>query len=256
MAIVIPVTERLATDTAKLDSSSRGFAKPSVVIWLAGLVLSLAFLLPFTARGQAPLLLMATSASQPIQNRRADADDLSRMSDLAMIKRFRANGYLVPVPISTRYYYVHGIPSDYRYLRPWTKLFLDRLSRQHYAKFKRKLRVTSLVRTVAYQRALARRNSNAAAFSGPSRSSHLTGATLDISKRNLTSGSISWMRHVLYSLREKRYLYAIEEFRQPTFHVMVFRSYQDYVKGREAPRQKNRRETPVQLASEGTSDQG
>jgi len=36
----------------------------------------------------------------------------------------------------------------------------------------------------------------------------------------------------------------------------VFRSYQDYVKGREAPRQKNRRETPVQLASENTSDQG
>jgi hypothetical protein len=176
------------------------------------------------------------------------------MRDVAMIKRFRANGYLVPVPVSTRYYYLHGISAHYRYLRPWTKVFLDRLSRQHYAKFKRKLRVTSLVRTVAYQRALARRNSNAASYRGPLRSSHLTGATLDISKRNLTKGSISWMRRVLYSLRQKRYLYAIEEFGQPTFHVMVFRRYEDYVKGRKGPRHKSRREAPVQLAADSTSD--
>ncbi len=254
MAIVIPVTESLASDTAKPKSSPRRFAKRSVILWLAGVALPLALLLPFVVRGQTSLLLIATSASQPIQNKRADADDLSRMRDVAMIKRFRANGYLVPVPVSTRYYYLHGISSHYRYLRPWTKVFLDRLSRQHYAKFKRRLRVTSLVRTVAYQRALARRNSNAASYRGPLRSSHLTGATLDISKRNLTKGSISWMRRVLYSLREKRYLYAIEEFGQPTFHVMVFRRYQDYVKGRKGPRHKSRREAPVQLAADSTSD--
>ena len=56
------------------------------------------------------------------------------------------------------------------------------------------------------------------------------------------------MRQVLYSLREKRYLYAIEEFGQPTFHVMVFRRYQDYVKGRKVKNE------PVQLASDSTSD--
>lgn len=39
-----------------------------------------------------------------------------------------------------------------------------------------------------------------------------------------------WVRDVLYSLREKGYLYAIEEFEQPAFHVMVYRSYPHYVK--------------------------
>jgi hypothetical protein len=256
MAIVTPVTKALATDAAKQSSRCRRFEKRKLTIWLASAALSLAILWPLVARGQTSLLLIATSASQPIQNKRADADDLSRMGDIAMIQRFRANGYLVPVPVSTRYYYVHGVSSRYRYLRPWTKVFLDRLSRQHYAKFKRKLRVTSLVRTVAYQRALSKRNRNAATSRGPLRSSHLTGATVDISKRNLTGGSISWMRNVLYSLREKQYLYAIEEFRQPTFHVMVFRSYEDYVKGRKSPQHKNQEGRRVQLVSDTASDRG
>ena len=108
MVIVAPVTESLASDTAKPKSSPRRFAKRSVILWLAGVALPLALLLPFIVRGQTSLLLIATSASQPIQNKRADADDLSRMRDVAMIKRFRANGYLVPVPVSTRYYYLHG----------------------------------------------------------------------------------------------------------------------------------------------------
>src|SRR6185437_7770428 len=93
MAIVIPVTDRLATNGAKVASSSRRFAKRGVVIRLAALALPLAFLLPFVTRGQTSLLLIATSASQPIQNKRADADDLSRMRDVAMIQRFRANNY-------------------------------------------------------------------------------------------------------------------------------------------------------------------
>lgn len=221
----------------------------------AGGALALIFfsvlLAPVIVRGQASLLLIATSASQPIQNHQADEDDLSRMRDVAMINRFRKGGLLVPVPVSTRYYYLHAIQTKYRYLRPWAKVFLTRLSRQHYAKFKRKLRVTSLVRTVAYQRALARRNGNAAAFKGPLRSSHLTGATLDISKRNLTRGSVAWLRRVLYSLRKSRYLYAIEEFQQPTFHVMVYRRYESYVESRKAAHQRE-----LRVASDDTSDNG
>lgn len=174
-------------------------------------------------------LLRASSDSQIAQNRRADADDLSRMTDVAMVRRFADAGLLVRVPSRTKYYYTRYIPAKYRYVRPWSKLFLDRLSQQYYARFRKKLRVTSLIRTVALQNSIGRRNKNAASAYGPRRSSHLTGATLDISKKGMSSREIAWMRRVLHSLHEKGYLYAVEEFRQPTFHIMVHRSYPKYV---------------------------
>lgn len=147
-----------------------------------------------------------------------------------MVKRFVRRGLLVRVPTSTRHYYLKSIPASYRYLRPWSKLFLDRLSRQYHARFQRKLRVTSLVRTVPYQRALQSRNQNAAAARGSKRSSHLTGATLDISKAAMRPAELAWMRRVLLALKKAGYLYAVEEFRQPTFHILVFRNYPSYVK--------------------------
>jgi hypothetical protein len=195
-------------------------------------VIAASIALPAAGLSQIALLLKANAKSQLIQNAYADQEELSRMLNVRMIQRFHRNGFLERVSNSTRYYYLHLIPAKYRYLRPWSKLFLDRLSRQYFARFKQKLRVTSLIRTVALQRALARRNSNAAEALGARRSSHLTGATLDISKRGMTSRALQWMRKVIYSLREQDYLYAIEEFSQPTFHIMVYRDYRTYVKNK------------------------
>lgn len=176
-------------------------------------------------------LLKASSNSQVVQNQRADADDLSRMTDVSMIQRFANAGLLVRVPSETQHYYTRYISAKYSYLRPWSKLFLDRLSSQYYARFKKPLRVTSMVRTVALQVSLAKSNGNAAAAYGSRRSSHLTGATLDISKNGMSQAGINWMREVLYSLKQKGYLYAVEEFSQPTFHIMVYKDYPDYVAG-------------------------
>lgn len=175
-------------------------------------------------------VLLADASSQAIQNTRADTDDLSRMHDTVMLRRFVRTGYLVSLPSSSRFYYLHAIPPAYRYARPWTKLFLERLSRQYYAKFKQRLRITSAVRTAASQMMLARYNGNAADAFGSRRSSHLTGASLDISKRLMSPQGRRWMRNVMYSLRNQGYVYAIEEFEQPAFHVMVYRNYADYVK--------------------------
>lgn len=175
-------------------------------------------------------LLVADVSSPIIQNARADADNLSRMRDVAMVQHFAQNGLLVHVPSNTHFYYLHAVPSAYHYCRPWTKLFLDRLGREYYAKFGQRLRVSSLVRTVTRQLMLARRNGNAADAFGALRSSHLTGATVDISKHSMSPAALSWMRDVLYSLRKRGYVYAIEEFDEPTFHVMVYPNYPDYVK--------------------------
>jgi hypothetical protein len=77
---------------------------------------------------------------------------------------------------------------------------------------------------------LAHVNGNAADAFGSLRSSHLTGATLDISKHSMSAEGRQWMRDVLYSLKKQGYVYAIEEFEQPTFHIMVYRSYPVYVR--------------------------
>jgi hypothetical protein len=174
--------------------------------------------------------LSATTDSQRLQNDQADAQDLSRMNDDAMVRRFRGLSLLVPVRVTTPAYYLHSVPAKLRYARPWTRLFLDRLGRQFHARFGTRLRVTGLVRTVQYQRALDGRNANAAPASGEKRSTHLTGATLDISKRFMSRREADWMRRVLSQLRNREVLYAIEEFSQPCFHVMVYRSYDEYVR--------------------------
>lgn len=195
------------------------------IIW--GIVL---FVICPACMHAASMLLVADRKSPFVQNERADGDNLSRMRNTAMLRRFVRHGYLARVPEISRSYYVHDVPAQYRYSRPWTKLFLERLSRQFHAKFGRKLRITSLVRTEARQNRLMRRNPNAAESVGALRSSHLTGSTIDISKRFMSRAERQWMRDVLFSLREKGFIYAIEEFHQPTFHIMVYRSYPQYVK--------------------------
>ena len=186
-------------------------------------------LLAASVAAQAAPSLRATSRSQADQNRLADADHLSRMQDKEMLRRWARLELLVPVKEKTRDYYLHAVPSDYRYLRPWARLLLERLASQFRARFGQPLRVTSLVRTVSYQRQLARRNGNAAAATGPKASAHLTGACLDISKKGMTRSQMDWVRNVLYQLWTKEYLYVIEEFRQPVFHILVHRRYVDYV---------------------------
>jgi uncharacterized protein YcbK (DUF882 family) len=173
--------------------------------------------------------LRATRQSQIIQNQQADQDQLSRMEDQQMIERFARLQLLVSVENRTREFYVHNIPGERRYLRPWAKLFLERLSRQYHSRFRSPLRITSLVRTEDHQRKLQRRNPNAAAPSGEKRSAHLTGACVDISKKGMSRDQMRWIREVLSSLKAKGYLYAVEEFKIPNFHIMVHRDYPEYV---------------------------
>ncbi len=173
--------------------------------------------------------LRATRGSQSIQNERADHDNLSRMENDEMVQRWARLELLVQVPHKTNTYYLHAVQDRYRYLRPWAQTFLERLSSQYHARFKQPIRVTSLLRTASYQRSLRGRNGNAAAAVGPTRSAHLTGACLDISKKGMSGAQVAWVRNVLSSLRSKGYLYAVEEFQQPVFHILVHREYADYV---------------------------
>ena len=52
---------------------------------------------------------------------------------------------------------------------------------------------------------------------------------MDISKRFMSYQEVLWMRHVLYQLKQQGVIYAIEEFVEPDFHVMVYPTYRQYV---------------------------
>ncbi len=204
-------------------------------------VAALLIVAPAAMHARARSGLAANASSQSIQNARADAYHLARMRNRAMIQEYFADGYLVAVPSETRFYYLHGVPAAYSYLRPWAKRFLDQIGRDFYANFHQQLRVTSLIRTVSLQRRLERRNFNAAEATGDDRSSHLTGATLDISKHSMSWREKKWLRHELIDLEQSGYVYAVEEFHQPCFHVMVFPNYRDFApKTASAPLEANR----------------
>ena len=179
-------------------------------------------------------MLLATSISPIVQNEQADEQGMARIADERMLQRYVRSRLLVKVSPNSRTYYLKGVPARYSYLRPWSKRFLDQVGSQYQAKFNDRLRVTSLVRTSRLQLQLAGYNTNAAPASGRTQSSHLTGATLDISKAKMSAAQKQWMRAKLLSLSGSGYLYGIEERVQPTFHIMVYKNFPGAAAGKTA----------------------
>jgi Family of unknown function (DUF5715)/LysM domain len=158
----------------------------------------------------------------------AARDRLSRMRDLRMVERFQRAGLLVEVPRTAQTHYVDGVDARLRVARPWTRAFVEQLGQAFHTLFDRPLRVTSLTRTTIRQRALRRTNPSAAPAAGPVQSTHLTGAAVDLSKRDLTPRQVAWLRTVLARLGARGLVHAVEEFGEPHFHVLVRRVYARY----------------------------
>jgi hypothetical protein len=112
-----------------------------------------------------------------------------------------------------------------RYCRPWTERFLSDISRAYYHRFHEALQLNSAVRTVQFQRRLLLVNANAAPAEGDTRSPHLTGEAVDISKKGLSSFQIDWLRTYLSPLQASEKLDVEEEFQQACFHISVYRAY-------------------------------
>lgn len=183
----------------------------------------------------APRTLAARAGNLERENRHANTLGLSRMRDHAMVRRFLRAGLLVPVPARSRTFRVEGVPDALRVARPWTRRFVDQLAAAAHDLFGTRLKITSLTRTVSVQSTLDRSNLNAAPADGPRRSSHLTGASVDISKRSHTPREILWLRTVLGRLERQGLVLAIEEFAQPHFHVLVLPRYGDYARRLPSP---------------------
>ena len=181
--------------------------------------------------GSAPAALYGGEAAQRSHNAGADADDLTRLQDRDDLERFIEQGHLVPIA-GTKSYYLDTIGGHdsahaglYRYARPWTKRFLDREMKSLRAATGVKAKITSLVRTDAYQGRICRSGNGAAICGGDwwEQSLHITGAAVDISKEGMSCKALKWMRTRLAKLERQGLVGAIEE--RGAFHVFVRKAY-------------------------------
>jgi uncharacterized protein DUF5715/LysM domain-containing protein len=175
--------------------------------------------------------LPASPGNLARENAAANHQRLSRMRTREHLERFVRMRLLLPLAVDTPGVHVVGVEPWRRVARPWTRLFVHQLGHALHDLFGgARLRVTDLTRTEAVQKALLLANGNAAPADGPRRSSHLTGASVDLSKVDHPEDELLWLRRVLARLARRGVVSPIEEFVQPHFHVMVFRSYADYAR--------------------------
>lgn len=168
--------------------------------------------------------------SLPLENRMADEDGLERFSYKTLGDAVK-NGVLLGVPDSTQSYYLEISEERFRYLLPYAKEFDEKLADEFHKKFKRQLKFTALVRSTEHQLILETEGiggirSNAKSSVPSRRSSHPTGATSDISKKDLSFRGLRWLCQVLKYWRKTGAIEAYDEYRHNnTLHVMVFKKY-------------------------------
>lgn len=180
------------------------------------------------------ITLRGSRAALARENAVADRHDLTRIRDLAQLRRFIDAGLLVPIGSTAAYEIDAELGEDdpanaalYAHARPWTRTFLDEVLAEGHRLHGDRFLITSLTRTQAYQRQLRRHNRAAASGRTPAeRSSHLTGATVDIRSTNLSPEGLAWLRRRLAELERRGAIQATEERYNGCFHVMVFPDYE------------------------------
>jgi len=161
------------------------------------------------------------------QNEEIDRLELPRIQNQAELDQLIASQELVPIVAGQTLRFDPRLDPDRRYCRPWTRDFLDDLSKAYYKQFHDQIQVNSAVRTVQVQKKLRRHNRNAAPEKGETASSHLAGITVDIQRRGMTKQQVAWMEQYLMPLRDQGLVEPEEERHQWVFHVAVSGRYAD-----------------------------
>ncbi|MGA2250816.1 DUF5715 family protein [Terracidiphilus sp.] len=172
-----------------------------------------------------PAPLKGSLESLERQNERTEGDGLERILDEQDLQDRIDQKLLVPVPVSVSLSVNNNLAETHRYVRPWTAIFLEDISKAHAQRFDGPIQVTSAVRTVEYQKQLRLVNGNATEAEGDIVSPHLTGATIDIGKNTMSRAELAWMRNFLLPLQLDGKIDVEEEFRQACFHITVYKSY-------------------------------
>ncbi len=178
-----------------------------------------------------PPSLVGSHESQYKQNDRAEEYGLPVIKDDAELRALKSSGTLVPIPSMVKI--DQRLSNEWRWCLVESTYFIGDIGLEFQEIFGRKFQVNSAVRTVRRQLEItygdkrSPPNGNAAPVSGRRKSSHLTGATIDIAKIGLTKDELNWLREKLLQLEALGKIEATEEQQQAVFHVMVFRNYSE-----------------------------
>jgi hypothetical protein len=162
-----------------------------------------------------------------LQNAEVDRMELPRIENDEELESLKSSGELVPIVASEHVRFDPRLDPDRRFCRPWTRDFVEDLSRAYFETFHNSIQVNSAVRTVQVQKKLRRHNRNAAPEKGELASSHLAGITVDIQRRGLSREQVAWMQQYMLPLKELGLIEPEEERRQWVFHVMVSNRYSE-----------------------------
>lgn len=169
--------------------------------------------------------LRRTKYSLIEQNHQADKEQLPRLTE-ADLALFKENGWLVKLPNDGVYVVVdQRLSEKYQWSTMPAHQFLLDSGEKFMLSIGMSVFVTSAIRTFESQNHLRKSNANAASAEGPERSSHLTGATIDIAKRGMNKKQLAWVRSYLSSLMKRGLIHVTEEFHQAVFHIMVYKEY-------------------------------
>jgi len=189
-----------------------------------------------------------------LQNAEVDRMELPRIQDDYELESLKSKGDLVEINASEHLRFDPRLDPDRRYCRPWTRDFVEDLSKAYFEAFGTQIQVNSAVRTVKIHKKLRRHNRNAAPEKGELASSHLAGTTVDLQRRGMTPVQIKWMQQYMMPLKELGLIEPEEERRQWVFHVMVSDKYAQTREDKpavavEAPKFVNQSEASSELAS-------
>ena len=159
--------------------------------------------------------LQGSRSSVGRQNYQARKHDFTFIRTASQVRRFVANGWLVPMRGNADYE-LHAV--SFPYARPEVKLFVERLAAQYRASCGEKLVVTSLTRPTT------RQPHNASPLSV-----HPAGMAVDL-RRSWSLRCRRWLESTLLYLEGRGVVEAARERRPPHYHVAVFpRPYAAYV---------------------------
>jgi hypothetical protein len=162
------------------------------------------------------------------QNLELDKLELVRISDDEELIGLEEKEALVPLTESKSVRIASNLTENRRYCKPWTRDFVQDFGQAFYEQFHKPIQVNSAVRTADQQKKLRRHNRNAGPVEGETASTHLTGVSVDISKRGLTRKEHQWIEQYFLPLKNEGLVDPIEERRQPVFHVVVFDRYTEW----------------------------
>jgi hypothetical protein len=169
-----------------------------------------------------------THESMVRQNDEVSQLEFSRIADDDQLEELKASEALVPIVPSDSLRIEKRLDPTRRYCRPWTRDFVEDLSRAFYARFNDQIQLNSAVRTIKVQHKLRRHNRNAAPDTGDLVSSHLSGFTVDLQRRGMTNAQIRYVEQYLFYMHELGLAEPEEERHQWVFHVMVSPRYADW----------------------------